>query len=264
MKRQYTIWHLPWLSFYSKRLHRDIATRWRGTNLGFLFVLLALCLLPAAGTISREAAGLIDRHAAVYLMQIPPMRISKGRVSVDAPQPYSIIEGNRTLLLIDTTGQIKRLEDADASALLTATDLQVKQGKAGKKSYDLSPITAFEFDQEIATQTIARIKRLLLPAYYVVSLFFSTVLFFLAALLCAAMALLFGQLQNRRLDYAAGLRLAVAAFTPPLILGTLLRSAGLSIPVILYILLALAYLYMAVGSCRKAPTRHLDDPGNLS
>ncbi|MCF7817487.1 MAG: DUF1189 domain-containing protein [Kiritimatiellales bacterium] len=253
MKRQYTIWHLPLLSFYSKRLYRDISFRWKGTNLGFLCLLLALCLLPTI----REANRIIDRHAAIYLMQIPQMQFSNGRVSVDAPQPYSIIDGNRTMLLIDTTGQINTLAAADASALMTATTLYIGQNGKDPLVYDLSAAGEFMLNQEIAAEFLERMKRFLLPAYYVVALLFATVLFLLAALLCGAIALLFGQIQKRQVDYPAGLRLAVTAFTPPLILATLFQAAGLSIPVPLYLLLALAYLYLAVGSCRKAPSNTL-------
>lgn len=249
MKNLYTIRHLPLLSFYSKRLYRDVSVRWKGTNLGFLCILLALCLLPA----TREANTVIDRYAAIYLMQIPPIRIIHGHVSAEAPQPYSIIEGNHTVLLIDTTGRFKHVEDADALALLTATNLQIKRRNKPPKIHDLSSVEDFELNQEIAAEFLRRMKRFLLPTYYVVSLLFTTAMFLLITMLCGAIALLFGQIQKRQVDYTAGLRLAVTALTPPLILNTLFRAAGLSIPIILYILLALAYLYLAVGACRKAP-----------
>jgi hypothetical protein len=252
MKTRYRIWHKPVLSFYSKPLYRDISTRWRGTNLGYLFLLLAVCLLPAARMTSLNAVAFVEDHAARYLMQIPQMQITDGRVSVEAPQPYSIIGGNTTVLLIDTTGKINSLDDADAEALLTATHLYIDQGSQPPMGYDLSSIKDFELNEEIATGILERIKHLILPAYYAISLLYSFVLFLLGALLCGTLALLIGLLQKKQIDYAAGLRLSVAAFTPPLILSTLCKAFGCSIPAAPYLLLALAYLYIAVGACPRA------------
>jgi len=251
MKTRYRIWHLPVLSFYSLRLYRDIATRWKGTNLGFLFLLLTICLIPTAHHIGRSVSVQIDELSDIYLMQIPDMRIVKGRVSLDAPQPYSIIEENRTVLLIDTTGKINTVDEADADALLTTTHLHIKQSGTQITSIELSTIEELEINQQIVAEWIRKLKKFIAPLYYVMGLFFSYILFVLSALLCGTIALLLGKIQQRKLNYAAGMRLAVTAFTPPLIISTMLKSFEWPIPTVLYILLALTYLYMAVGAGRK-------------
>jgi maltodextrin utilization protein YvdJ len=257
MKSRYRIWHLPVLSFYSQRLYRDIATRWKGTNLGFLFLLLTLCLIPTAHHIGRAVTVQIDALSDVYLMQIPDMRIVKGRLSVDAPQPYSIIEENRTVLLIDTTGKINTIDEADAEALLTTTHLHIKQNGSQTTSIELSSIEELEINQQIVAEWLLTLKKLIAPFYYAMGLFVSYILLVLSALLCGAIALLFGSIQQRKLNYAAGIRLAVTAFTPPLIISTALKSFGLSIPAVLYILLTLTYLYMAVGAAKKTQSSEL-------
>lgn len=248
MKNRYGAWHQPLLAFYSKKLYRDIAGNWKGTNLAYLFVLLALCLLPAALKTSRETIALIEKASATYLIQIPQMRFTAGRLAVDAPQPYSIIAGNRTVLMIDTTGKINTLEEAGADALLTASHLLIKQERNSPLIYNLSTLKDFELNQAMATDLVARIKRLILPAYYATALLFSYAMLVLAAVLSGALVLLFGRIQQRKPNYTAGLRLAVAAFTPPLILATLLRMAGLTLPIAFHILLALGFLYLAASA----------------
>jgi hypothetical protein len=261
MKRQYRTWHLPLLSFYSKRLYRDVAVRWKGTNLGFLCLLLAICLIPSTHHTGRTLSQLIDEHAAIYLMQIPPIEIADGRLSVDAPQPYSIIRGNRTVLLIDTTGKINTLAEAGSDALLTETHLYIRQENQTPIEYELSSLGELQLDQEGAVQLVDRLKQFILPVFYMVSLVFTYILLLLAALLCGAIARLFGAIQKRSVNYATGLRLSVVAFTPPLIVSGLLALFGRPVPSILYILLALVYLYLAVGSCRKTQSNglYLDD-----
>ena len=96
-----------------------------------------------------------------------------------------------------------------------------------------------------------KLKKLIAPLYYIMDLLFSYILFVLSALLCGAIALLFGIIQQKKLTYTAGIRLAVTAFTPPLIISTALKSLEWPIPTVLYILLALGYLYMAAGSAPK-------------
>jgi hypothetical protein len=257
MKKRFRIWHLPLLSFYSKRLYRDISTRWKGTNLGFLCLLVAVCLLPSTNNTSQKVAALIDDHSETYLMQVPEITISNGQASANVPQPYSIIEGDQTLMLIDTTGKINALHEADARILMTASHIYIDQDPQPPIEYNLASIKTFYMDQEIAAGLVEHFKQILLPAFYVVSLIVSYVLLLLAALVCGLVAQLFGLAQDKKISYGTGLRLAVTAFTPPLIISALVALFGGLAPFWLYPLLALAYLLMAVGACRKK------QPGNL-
>jgi hypothetical protein len=261
MKTRYRAWHLPVLSFYSHRLYRDIATRWKGTNLGFLFLLLAVCLIPTSHHISKQVGASLDQLSDIYLMQIPELHIIDGLVSTDAPQPYSIIEGDRTVLIIDTTGQIKTIGEAGSDALLTSTQLIIGQAGRPSQVIDLAPIKDLRLNQPIVAEGIESLKKLIAPFYYILGLIFSYLLFVLSALLCGALALLFASLQKKKITYTAGIRLAVTAFTPALLVSTVLKSLIRPIPPILYILLALTYLYMAVGAARKAQDAelYLDD-----
>jgi hypothetical protein len=257
MKTRYRAWHLPVLSFYSHRLYRDIATRWKGTNLGFLFLLLAVCLIPTSHHISKKISASLDQLSDIYLMQIPELHIIDGRVATDAPQPYSIIEGNRTVLIIDTTGQINTIDEAGADALLTSSQLIIGQAGRPDQVFDLASIKNLRINQSVVAEGIESLKKMIAPFYYILGLIFSYLLFVLSALLCGAIALLFASIQQKKITYAAGLRLAVTAFTPALLVSTALKSLIRPIPPILYILLALTYLYMAVGAVRKAQNSEL-------
>jgi hypothetical protein len=267
MKKRYRIWHLPVLSFYSKPFYRDVAARWKGTNLGYFCLLLAICLVPTVWNASRDTVRAIDRYQDIYLMQIPPMQLSNGRLSADAPQPYSIIEGNRTVLLIDTTGSIQTPEEADALALLTQTQLHIRQPRQPTVVYDLRNFSNLTLNQEVAGSVLARVKNFVAPVCYVTIYLGSLALLLLAVLLLAATARRIAALQKKSLNFKAGIRLAVVALTPALIIGALLALAGrgiampLYITPALYVMLVLAYLYSAAGSARQMRPNelYLDD-----
>ena len=263
MKKRYRIWHLPVLSFYSKPLYRDVAARWKGTNLVYLCLLLAICLVPVVRNASRHTIKTIDRCMDVYLMQVPPMQLSDGILTVNAPQPYSVIAGNRTVLLIDTTGRIQTPEEVDALVLLTQTQLHIKHPKQPAVVYDLKDFNNLTLNQEIAGDLIIRMKRLVASTYYIAIYLGSLVLFTIVALLLGGIACLIATRQKKSLDYKAGVRIAVVALTPALIIGALLAAVSRDVPaplfimVPLYILMVVAYLYNAAGCARQVRPNEL-------
>ena len=257
MKAKYRIWHLPILSFYSKRFYRDVSSRWKGTNLGYLCVMLAICLIPAARNAGKLAEQIINEKAELFLMQIPPMQVEDGRLTVDAPQPYSIIDGNHTVLLIDTTGAINNLQQAGALTLLTQTEFHLQQQGQAPLIVPLSEFRNMELDQGIASAIVARTREIFVPVFYGLTYLASLILLVLAAMICSVIAMVFATMQSRDVNYSAGLRLSVLALTPPTLLSGALEAANQTIPFFLYALLALTYLYMAVGAARKSTSSEL-------
>jgi hypothetical protein len=83
----------------------------------------------------------------------------------------------------------------------------------------------------------------------------------MAVLLLAAVVRLFATMQKKSLNYKAGVRIAVVALTPVLIIAGLLAAVGQTIPALLYVIPALAYLYIAAGSARQVRPNelYLDD-----
>ena len=79
------------------------------------------------------------------------------------------------------------------------------------------------------------------------------------ALIYAAIGLLFASFCKTTLSYAALIRLAVAAVTPCIIVGTILSFTDTSIPAFLYLVAALVYLFFAVKSISSVPEVHEDE-----
>ena len=117
--KKYSIIHVPVLSFFSKALYRDVAVHWKtGLCFAYLLLLLAICLIPTAIETNAIFSGLIENQAPAIVKQVPEITITDGKASIAEPQPYYIKapDSDDNLAVIDTTGSITSLEDADAHA----------------------------------------------------------------------------------------------------------------------------------------------------
>ncbi len=230
--RRYSIFHVPVLSFFSKELYKDVGLHWKGVNFFYLFLLLAICLVPRMIKLHIGVTDFVNNYAPTIIEQVPEITISDGQVSIKENQPYYIKEpeSGMVLAIIDTTGEIESLEEADAFCLLTGNKLLTKR-QFEKRSYDLS-----------------KIKHFALMGSYVYRI--------VQALIYAAIGLLFVSFCKTTLSYASLIRLAVVAVTPCVIVSTILGLGGNSIPAFLYPAAVLVYLFFAVRSISRVPQVH--------
>jgi hypothetical protein len=91
MKR-YRIFHIPVLAFFSKGLYTDVAFNWKGTCLGYLFLLLAVCWIPAMIELDSGLDNFVETEAPKIISQVPTITIKDGVASIDEPQPYYIYD----------------------------------------------------------------------------------------------------------------------------------------------------------------------------
>jgi len=260
--KKFSIIHLPLLSFFSEALYRDVGLRWKGTNLAYLLLLLAVCWIPTMVALHIVLADFIANEAPAVVEQVPQITITDGRVSIDEPQPYYIThpESNDVLAIIDTTGTVVSLEDPNTVCLLTRTKLIGRQSKFETRVYDLSRVENFVLDADRITGWLHTAGKLLAVIMYPFALFTSYAYRIIQALIYAAVGLLFARWCNTTLSYKALLRLAVAAVTPAIIINTVLSAARVRLPFagLFYLAVALGYLFFAVRACSYTPATPQD------
>ncbi len=263
--RRYSIFHVPALSFFSKKLYIDVSQNWKGVNFLYLLLLLAVCLTPTMINLHRGVSSFVKNEAPAIVNQVPEIKITDGRVSIKEAQPYYIIDpdSDRPLAIIDTTGRIDSLKDTDASCLLTGNKLIIKKSNVENRTYDLSQIKSFAISGEQINGGLQIGKKFLAVAIYPFALLGSYMYRIVQVLIYAAIGLLFASLCNTKLSYAALVRLAVVAVTPCIIVSTVLGFVGTSIPGFLYLVAALAYLFFAVKSNADIPVHH-NDQGQIT
>ncbi len=256
--KQYSILHPLYLSFFSRDLYRVVRSSWKGKGFLYLLLLLAITWLPVMYKFHRGVAEGVGREAPKYIDQVPKITIVRGEVSIDRPVPYTITDpdSREPLVVIDTSGQITSLEQTTAPMLLTRDKFIYREAAGGPpKIYDLSGIQAFTLDRDMVNGWVRLFTKYFAVFAYPFAVAGSYVYRLLQALLYAAIGLIFVRTLKARLDYGAVLQLALVAITPAVILSTLIRLAGLAIPVfwLICFLLAMGYLFFAVKA-NAAPT----------
>jgi len=259
--RRYSIFHVPALSFFSKKLYIDVGQNWKGANFLYLLLLLAICLIPTMINLHRGISNFVNNEAPAIVNQVPEITITDGQVSIKETQPYYIKDpdSNEPLAIIDTTGQIESLEDTDAFCLLTGNKVITKKSEFENRTYDLSNVKAFVVDSERITGWLQIGRKFLVVVIYPFVLLGYYMYRIVQALIYAAIGLLFASFCKTTLSYAALIRLAVVAVTPCIIVGTILGLTDTSIPPFLYLVAALVYLFFAVKSISGIPEVHEDE-----
>lgn len=252
MKR-YSFLHAFFMSFFSKSLYQDIGRHWRGTGLLYLFILLVIVWVPTMIRMQIGMSRFVAQEAPQFTNQIPRITITNGVVSTDVPTPYSIkdAQGN-PMMIIDTTGAQRELEDDSTAALLLTRDKVIfrNQARGETRTYDLSGVQSFELDRARVEDWLQTAKLWLVPVLFPILLIFSFAARIIQVLIYAAIGLLFARMMNTNLEYKTSMRLAAVALTPVLLLNLALEFLPFNIPLwwLLGTLIGLGYLFFAVKS----------------
>ena len=249
--KKYTIFHLPLLSFFSKRLYRDVGQNWKGANLSYLFLLLAICCIPLTLRLREGMIHSLGSNQTKLINQIPDIHIKNGQVSVDQKQPYHIMRNGETIAIIDTTGSMNYIDDEHVMALLTESKLIIRRGKNQFNTLDLSLVSEFHLNRHIASQWIQTTKNSLAPLSYGLFLLLSYTFAVLLMLLVAVVGLMISTTIHSPLKFSGILRIAATAATPSIILITISAALGQPIPSPIYIAVTLLYLVVGIISCTK-------------
>jgi hypothetical protein len=265
-KKRYTVFHVPVLAFFSKKLYRDVALRWKGTAFGYLLLLLAVCWVPGMINIHAGVAEFVANEAPKLVSQIPVVTIVDGQASIDEPQPYYILDpdSGEALIVIDTTGDITSLEETEAQALITRTGAIYRKSAIETRTFNFSEIDRFVLTQNRIYGWLDAGKRYAAPVLYPFCVLGSFIFRILQALLYAAIGLLIARLLKTERSYDDLLRLSVVAVTPAIIAVTLLDLAGIVLPFagLWFFLVAMGYLTFGIraAATKKEPTFNFSSP----
>lgn len=252
MNKRYTIFHLPFLAFFSKELYRDVGKNWKGANFAYLFLLLAICWVPSTLSLRKTLINSLDNNSAHLINQLPDIHIKKGQVELNQQKPYLIKNrSGQTVAIIDTTGSMNYIQDEHVMVLLTASDLIVRRGKNEFNTLNLSQVSEFHLNKALVNQWLQTSRNALAPLSYGLFLLLSYIFAVLAMLLTALVGLAYSTAMHRTLKFSGVLRIAVAAATPSILLITVSSALGQSIAGWIYIAFTLFYLLIGITSCSK-------------
>lgn len=249
--KKYNIFHPILLSFFSKDLYRDVARNWRGNAFFYLFILLAICWIPATYLMHQGMNTFLENRMVPLIKQMPTIKIHHGEVSIDQPSPYIIREPhtNRIIAIINTSTEITSPAQTKALLLLTKDKLYVRHSEKEMRVYSLKRFDNQEITKVLLLRIVNFVKTwgvfLLFPLLLIVSYLYRI----LQALLYAAVGtLVFAKISKASLDYQQILRLSIIAVTPAIILSTVLSffHINFSYQWTLYFIITLLYLFFAI------------------
>ncbi|MEE9219364.1 MAG: DUF1189 family protein [Acidobacteriota bacterium] len=254
--------HAPLLSFYSMDLYRDVVRNWKNVAFGYLLALLAVCWVPQSLLMHTKFSQFAEEEGAAIADQIPLILIEGGMVSIDAEQPYYIInrENGELFAILDTTGEVTDLRDSDAQLLLTQRRLFVRKGARETQVYELADVRQFELDSELAASWLEIasdwLAIILYPMFVVGSYLFRMLQAVVFALLGIVLARFFGA----QLTFVSLMALAAVALTPAIIVSTLLIVAEINVPFQHLIPLALSLIYLGFAIIANAEPEESPPP----
>lgn len=250
--KEYNILQPIFWSFFSKGLYRDVAQNWRGNAFLYLFILLAICWIPAAYLMHQGINSFLNSRIIVSVVeQMPIIKIHNGEVSIDQPSPHFIRDpqSNKILAIIDTSGQITSLAKTRALVLLTKDKLYVRRSAKEVRVYDLKRVDNREITKTFLYHILNFAKAWGVVLLYPILLIVSYLYRIMQALLYALFGMLvFAKITKASLNYQQLLRLSIIAVTPAIILGTVFNFFSIIFPYqwTTYFVMTLLYLFFAI------------------
>jgi len=262
--RRYFLFKAIPLSFFSKDLYRDVGRNWPGMGFGYLFIVATMATLPLLVKMFVMSFGLtLDSpfDANYIINQIPEIRVTKGEVSLTAPQPYYIRmkETGEPIVVIDTTKPVTEWSkefSGKSVVIIGKTDaLIVNAQKNEKRLIDVPPDMTRTFDREDARSIAETCLQYAWVVPLFLALFMIPIMFisrFIQMLIYGGFGWLMAKLLKSDMGYEDCVRLACIAITPVLALDvadSLLFHFHLS--VLWYFLLAMGYLGFGIRATKQ-------------
>jgi hypothetical protein len=262
--KEYSLPQPIWMSFYSRSMYRAIAQTWRARSAAYLFITLILCWTPGLVVMHKGMQRAFDTIRAVSLPQIPTLTIDKGELKTPENRPYVISFGEglaSAKIVIDTSGNVKTLEQAQAVVLVTRTQVLMRKSAAETRLYELSAIPHYVLDQTTLARVLTQIQRWLPWVVYPLIFLLSFVKRFIQAIITALIGLLLVHMLEARLDFAALLSLAIVSMTPMMVVTTLAGLSGTKIPLegLLVSMVGFGYFLFAINAATDTTADDSDE-----
>lgn len=246
--QQYNIFQALYMSFYSKKLYRDVALNWGGKS--FLYLLMLLTIISIYFAISIQNIVTVG-YEAFYTQispQVPVLTIKDGKISTPENRPYFIIDPDTkfTYAVIDTSGRYTTIEQAKAPVLITQTQVITKNET---RTYS---VPANNVEQKLDLQEINGYVHKFLGYLWIIFFMLCVFGFYVYRLIQALVYSLIGKVFAMSfkipLTYGQILQIAMVAITPAIIISTIQYAVKFEMrhDLILYFILGIAYLFYGI------------------
>lgn len=243
---RYNVFQAIFMSFYSRKLYRDVAANWGGKAFLYLLLLLALSWILLTYQLQVGLNHFFEKDTDQIINQIPIVVLKDGKISTPEKHPYFIKapNSNVNLAVIDTTGQYTTLEKANAHVLITETEA-ISQPKTDEtRIYKFPTKLNLTIDPQVIKSNIQEYIGFAWIFIFLISLISSYIYRIIQALIYAIIGKILAAIFLVRLSYWQIVQIAMVAITPVVILATIFDFFVIIFPhqLLFYFILAMIYL----------------------
>lgn len=247
---QYNILQAIYMSFYSKKLYRDVAANWGGKSFLYLLMLLALSSLFWSYMIEGFTKVAYQSFSAKIIPQIPVMTLTDGKLSTPEKRPYFIEDPNThsKFAIIDTTGQYTSLEQAKTPLLVTETQIIAQTKPNETKIYTISDKINQTIDPQVIKSFIDPYVGFFWLIIFPIILIVLYIYRILQALLYSILGKIFSAIFKVGLAYGQIVQIMLVAITPAIIISDIQHAFNITIrhEMLIYFLLGILYLFYGI------------------
>ena len=230
------------MAFFSPRFYADVASNWKGCGAVYLLFIIAVSTLINAlgvGYVCYKAVS--SQETRSFLMQLPKMTLTDGKISIDKPYPYNMkdLTGAYTIATFVKERDASELNDSDPPIIVTSNSVLMRNsGPSGPNIFtpkQLSELsTAYPKMVIDGTNILSTINTgwVFVPmAMFAAGVPFLYIGHLLQLLIYGGIAMAIGGMMAKKLKFQTGMRLAAMALTPCIFIATalnLLSAAGLA------------------------------------
>ena len=170
--QQFNIFQAIYLSFFSKKLYRDVAQNWGGKSFLYVFVLLILVCLYYGFALQQFSKLGYEEIYAKMAPQSPIVTIKEGKLSTPENRPYVIVdpESKNNLVVIDTSGHFKTVEEAKTPVLITETEVIMQHKTNETRIYSIPKNFDGVIDPKLVNEKVSQFLKIAWIPFFLFSL----------------------------------------------------------------------------------------------
>lgn len=239
-----------YLSFYSKRLYRDVATNWGGYAILYLLMLVALSWISAVWQAQDAITIGFKKNAYDFFSQIPEIKVKDGEISTPQNIPYFIRnpENNKVIAIIDTSGKFKNLKEAKTQVLVTQSQIFVnKQKEKETRIYQIPKNITQTISSYYIYLFLQKVVGFIWIPLFITCVLVSFIFRLIQAFFYALIGKVFNYFYGANLTYGQITQITMVALTPAIIISTVKSILLYHSKSQLFLYFLLTILYMCYG-----------------
>jgi hypothetical protein len=247
--QQYNMLQAIFMSFYSKKLYRDVAINWGGKTFLYLLLILTLSWIYATYKTQIFLKTGFEYLSDEIVTQIPVMTIKDGKLSTPENRPYLITNPNthEKIAIIDTSGKYKDLEQTNGVLLVTQTEVISQSDPHEIRKNEIPTNLNFTIVPETIKKKVKDYLDFAWIFIFIGAVITSYVYRLIQVFLYSIIGKIFAVISDSKVTYGQIIQITMVAITPVIIINTILSAMGIWIHYELLLYFVLAILFMFYG-----------------